>query len=66
MLTYGNLEDACGKLIEALTRELAKYHRLELEGFDLSSLIKKTQENLDDVLGLLQRQEGDDGERADG
>ena len=57
MLTYGYLERACGELIEALTRELAKYHRLELEGKDLSSLIAETQKNLDDVLGLLHKPE---------
>lgn len=27
MLNYGYLEDACGELVEILTRKLAEYHR---------------------------------------
>ena len=64
MLNYGYLGKACGELVRILTRKLAEYHRLELEGFNLSSLIKETQKNLDDVLGLLQKEEESGRERA--
>lgn len=57
MLTYGYLKESCGRLVQILTKRLAEYHQLELEGKNMSSLIAETQKNLDDVLGLLHKQE---------
>lgn len=66
MLNYGCLEDACGELVRILTKKLAEYHQLELEGWNMSSLIRETQKNLDDVLGLLKKEEEGGRERMEG
>jgi len=46
-------EKIYGELVQMLTKKLAELHQLELEGKNMRSLIKETQEDLDQVLDLL-------------